>query len=152
MNIKEYIIKNKKIISIILLLLIVSIIVIYGIISIFNRSNESYITYDEILEHINNKDNFIIYYYNSKSKNSYGKKVLKELKNNNINYYIYDDKNIDKEEFNNFLKLLDIDEKLFGSPAFIYIRDGEMYSNLISINNMDSFNKYIQDYDLVMIK
>ena len=152
MNIKEYIVKNKYLVFIVLVLLIVSIILIYGIVNLVNRNKESYITYEEIEEYINNKDTFIIYYYNSKSGNEYGKKVLRELRSNDINYYVYDDKNVDKEEYNKFLELIDIDEDLFGSPAIIYIRDGEVFSNLISINNIDSLNRYIEDYDLVMIK
>ena len=152
MNIKKYIVKNKYLFTILLVLLIVSIILIYGIVNIFNRNSEVYISYNEIVEYMDNKDTFVIYYYNSKSGNDYGKKVLKELKNNDIKYYVYDDKNVDKEEYTKFLQLIDIDENLFSSPAIIYIRDGEMYSNLIGINNMNSFNKYIEDYDLVLIK
>ena len=110
------------------------------------------INYNGINELIDKDESFIIYYYNSKSRNKYNKKVKKELDNNDINYYIYDDMNLDKEEYNNFTTLLGIDKKLLGTPAIIYIKDGEMYSNLININNIDSLDKYIEDYDLVTIK
>ena len=150
-KIKKFIIKYKYIFLGILLLLIISTIIICIKNNTFN--NKVIVTnYDEISEKIDNKDTFIIYYYNSKSSNKYNKKVKKYLNKNNINYYIYDDNKVDKNTYNKFLKLVDIDADLFVLPSIIYIKDGKVYSNLIGINNTNTLDRYIKDYDLVLIK
>ena len=148
-NVKEFIVRRKYILLIILVL-IISLVVVF---SIINKDNDMpSINYNGINELIDKDETFIVYYYNSKSRNKYNKKVKKELDNNDINYYLYDDKNVSKDEYNNFTTLIGIDSKLLGTPAIIYIKDGDMYSNLININNMDSLDKYIEDYDLVTVK
>lgn len=146
-KVKDFIIRRKYIFIIVLVLLILLVILI----SISN-SGTSTITYKEIKNMMEEKETFIVYYYNSKSSNKYNRKIKNLLEDNDINYYLYDDKKVDKEEYNNFTSLLGIDKNLFGTPAIIYIKDGEMYSNLININNIDSYNKYIEDYDLVTVK
>jgi hypothetical protein len=150
-EIKLFIIKKRYIFITISVLLLFAIILVYIKNNTFNNIVIE-ANFKKIEELIDNKENFIIYYYNSKSSNRYNKKVKKILNQKDINYYIYNDKKVTKEEYNNFLNLLGIDEKLFSTPSLIYIRDGNMYSNLININNINSLNRYIEDYDLVTIK
>lgn len=148
-KIKEFIIKRKYLLLLILVAIIISILVIKVLIDKTPTSNT---TYNDIKTLMDNKETFIIYYYNSKSSNKYNKDIKQLLDKNKINYYMYDDNKVNKEEYSNFLSLIGIDEKLFGTPAIIYIKDGKMYSNLISIDNENSVNAYIKDYDLVTIK
>ena len=150
-KIEKFITKYKYIFIGILLLLILSTIIICVKNNTFN--NKVIVTnYDKISKKMDNKDTFIISYYNSKSSNKYNKKVKKYLNKNNINYYIYDDSKVDKNTYNKFLKLVNIDADLFTLPSIIYIKDGKVYSNLIGINNTNTLDKYIKDYDLVLIK
>lgn len=145
------ILKNKKILiigGIVLLIIIIGVIILTA--NLFSSKNST--SYNEIVNMINNKKDVLIFYYNSKSNNIYNDRVLKNLDDNNIKYCIYDDKNITEEEKDKFLELLKIDKKIFGFPALIYIRDGEMYGNLINIDNMEVVDKFVKNYDLFVLK
>jgi len=115
------------------------------------RSNGT-VTYGDVEDIINNKKSALIYYYNSNSSNNNNIEIKNYLDELGIKYYLYDDVNIDKEEYSKLLELLDINSELFGLPAIIYINDGKMYGNLINIDNKESVKRFIDNYDLYTIK
>ena len=149
---KEFL-KDKKIFTMVAIvsLIVVSIIFICLMLAT-GIDDRNMITYDEIANVVNNKNSILIYYYNSNSSNHYNKEVLKDLDKKRIKYYIYDDKNVMNEEKNKFLDLLNIKKETFGFPSLIYIKNGEMYGNLINIDNMDVVDKFIKNYDLYVLK
>ena len=139
-------------IFIIIILLIVLVAVFIFTTLLNNHSYRSTIDYSSIKEIIDKKDDVIIYYYNSNSSNKNNKNIKKYLDSLGIRYYQYNDVYVDKEEYNKFLKLLNIDKDLFGTPAIIYIRDGMMYGNLIQIDNKEVVKTFIDNYDLYTVK
>ena len=132
--------------------IIIIILVILLIINYHRRTSGSDTNYDEIVSLVENKDSFLIYYYNSKSSNKNNRKIKKYLDKEGIKYYLYDDVNVDKKEYTQFLSLIDVDKKIFGVPALIYYKNGEMYGNLINIDGIPVVEKFINDYDLYMVK
>ena len=149
---KEKIKRYWKEIIIVILSIIIVILGVLLIISYHRKTYGSSINYDEMVESINNKDSFLVYYYNSKSNNKNNNKIKKYLDKQEINYYLYNDKNVDKEEYAKFLTLIDIDKELFGMPALIYYKNGEIYGNLINIDGIEVVEKFIKDYDLYTVK
>ena len=143
---------NKKVIYTLLALVVIAIIsfVIYRVVDTNNNKNT--ISYNEIKKMVDKQENFLIYYYNSKSKNKNNRDIKDYLDKSGIRYYNYNDVYVDREEYNNFLKLINIDTKSFGTPAIIYIKDGKMYSNLINIDSKEIVEKFIDDYDLYTVK
>lgn len=154
---------NKYLILIIIVLLGIN--VVLSTILILNRTNGSDIIskcdnekttakfdFKEIDSIINNKEDGIIYYYNSNSNKKINKEIKKYLDELKINYYAYDDVDVNKEDYVSFLSKLNIDKDIFGVPAIIYIRDGEMYANIINIDNKEVVKQFIDDYDLYTIK
>ncbi len=119
---------------------------------ILSNTNNSTITYNKLETLIKNKDTAIVYYYNSKSSNKNNQSVKRYLDKNGIRYYVYNDSFVEKKEYNNFLKLLNIDKKVFGLPAIIYINNGKMYANLINIDSTDVVKDFIDHYDLYTVK
>ena len=97
---KEKIKKYWKEIIIIILLITVIILGALLIISYHNRGHASDINYDKIVTNIEKKDSFLIYYYNSKSSNKNHKKIKKYLDKTGIRYYVYNDINVGKKEYN----------------------------------------------------
>ena len=143
---------NKKVIYTLLALVVIAItsFVIYRVVDTNNNKNT--ISYNEIKKMVDKQENFLIYYYNSKSKNKNNRDIKDYLDKSGIRYYNYNDVYVDREEYNNFLKLINIDTKSFGTPAIIYIKDGKMYSNLINIDSKEIVEKFIDDYDLYTVK
>ena len=140
---------NKKIIIAIAILIAIIIIGKCTYQYFHERSTNSY---DEIVKLIKEKDDLIIYYYSSDSKNENNKKVLGYLDKLGIKYYQYNDKYVSEEELNNFLQLVGIDKKLFDIPSIIYIKEGKMYGNLISIDSEKVVEQFINSYDLYTVK
>jgi ABC-type multidrug transport system fused ATPase/permease subunit len=147
--IKDKFLTNKKY-KIALISIIIFILLLITIDVINSKKNN--ISYNEIETIVKNKESTIIYYYNSRSINKYNRKVRKHLDKNNISYYKYNGSTVNKEEYNKFIKLLNIDKKTFKSPAIIYIKDGKVYGNLISIDNIEGVTIFMNDYDLYSIK
>ncbi len=104
------------------------------------------ININEILE---KKETKLIYVYSNKSnKCNYCNEVSKYLNDNNISYLSYNIENVTKDNYNEFLKYLKIDKKVFGYPALIYIKEGEMFANIINIDNKEVLENFISDYEL----
>lgn len=152
-EIKDKLFKNKKrnIIAICVLIAIILIIILINKYWI-PKKDKNTIMYNDIVTMIDNKDTFLIYYYNSKSSNKNNKNIKKYLDKEGIRYFNYNDVLIKREEYNNFLKLINIDKSLFGTPSLIYIKNGKMYGNLINIDNSDIVKQFIDTYDLYVVK
>lgn len=152
-EIKDKLFKNKKrnIIAICVLIAIILIIILINKYWI-PKKDKNTIMYNDIITMIDNKDTFLIYYYNSKSSNKNNKNIKKYLDKEGIRYFNYNDVLIKREEYNNFLKLINIDKSLFGTPSLIYIKNGKMYGNLINIDNSDIVKQFIDTYDLYVVK
>ena len=152
-EIKDMLFKNKKrnIIAICVLIVIILIIILINKYWI-PKKDKNTIMYNDIVTMIDNKDTFLIYYYNSKSSNKNNKNIKKYLDKEGIRYFNYNDVLIKREEYNNFLKLINIDKSLFGTPSLIYIKNGKMYGNLINIDNSDIVKQFIDTYDLYVVK
>lgn len=120
--------------------------------SFISSDDNTYINNDRMEEIAKNKEEIIIYVYNSKSSNKYNSKIKKYLDSNEIKYEIYNVNVATKNEYKKFLKLLDIDYDLFGYPSLIYIKDGVMFANIINISDTKVVDTFIKDYDLATIK
>ncbi len=152
-NVKLF--NNKKIRNIAIIIISLVIIIIALLIILGNRvkkNDKNTTTYDEIVNMINDKDTFLIYYYNSKSKNKNNKEIKKYLDELGIRYFNYNDSLIKRNEYTEFLKLMEIDKSIFGVPALIYIRNGKMYGNIINIDSKEVVDKFIESYDLYTVK
>ena len=146
----------------IIIFLIGLVVIIIGIVLLLFKKNASNsvekiekldtINYNYVKKIIEDKDDILIYYYNSKSNNLNNQTVKEYLDKEGLRYYSYDDINVDKSEYKMLLELLEIDQDLFGTPALIYIRDGEMYANLINIDKIETVKQFIDDYDLFTVK
>lgn len=159
--------KNKKIIiiSLCIMFIIIGLIVVIMYFNNNNSNNDNSginvktnnnannnTNYDSILTMINNNDTFLIYYYNSKSENKNNKDIKKYLDGLGIKYYSCDDASIEKKQYDEFMKLVDIDKDLFGVPALIYIKNGKMYGNIINVDSKTVVKRFISDYDLYTVK
>ena len=120
-KIKDKVINDKDYRLKFILIVGVSFIVLLALMSTFTKKKIEQVTINDIETMIKNKDRAIIYYYSSKSTNKYNESTKRYLDSKKINYYIYDDYKINKEEYNKLLKLLNIDKDVFGTPAIIYI-------------------------------
>ena len=74
------------------------------------------------------------------------------LDDKGINYKYYNVSSVSDDKFKEDLKLLGIDEDLFGTPALIYIEDGRMFANIINISDTDVIDSFIKDYSLDKLK
>ena len=151
-KIKDKVINDKDYRLKFILIVGVSFIVLLALISTFTKKKIEQVTINDIETMIKNKDRAIIYYYSSKSTNKYNESTKRYLDSKNINYYIYDDYKINKEEYNKLLKLLNIDKDVFGTPAIIYIYQGKMFANIINIDSKEVVDKFIYSYDLYTVK
>ena len=106
----------------------------------------------DIKEIISKKETKIIYVYSSDSKKcKYCSKTTKFLKDNQISYLSYDIEQVTKDNYQELLSSLKIDSKLFGYPSLIYIKEGEMFGNIIHIDDIEVLKKFINEYDLKLL-
>ena len=96
-------------------------IVVLGVMVGINNNKDRLASYNKVKNMIKKKDRSVIYYYNSKSTNEDNMDIKKYLDDKKINYYVYDDAQVSKDEYNKLLDMLKIDKMLFGTPAIIYI-------------------------------
>lgn len=143
--------KIKRIIIIFILVLII-LITILAFTNRVDKEDKNTTTYNNINTMIKDKDTFLIYYYNSRSKNKYNKEIKEYLDKEKINYLNYNSVLISRNEYTEFLKLLKIDKTIFGEPALIYIKNGKMYANIINIDNIKTVESFIKNYDLYTVK
>ena len=151
-KIKDKVINDKDYRLKFILIVGVSFIVLLALMSTFTKKKIEQVTINDIETMIKNKDRAIIYYYSSKSTNKYNESTKRYLDSKKINYYIYDDYKINKEEYNKLLKLLNIDKDVFGTPAIIYIYLRKMFANIINIDSKEVVDKFIYSYDLYTVK
>lgn len=142
---------NKKfVIGIVFIILVIILILITIFNTTFSRSDN--ITIEEVSNVITNKESKIIYIFNSDSNNKYTNKIFNTLDSKNIVYSVYNISKVEDTEYKQLLEILNIDSSLFDSPALIYIQEGIMFGNIININDMDIVDKFINDYDLGIIR
>ena len=156
---------NKKVKIVIIIIAIL--IVIGSIVLIFNKNKHGGSTafeninsnvhmgtdiYDEIVKALNEHTDVVIYYYDGSTENKINKEIKEYLNKNNIVYYIYDNAEIEEEEYHKVMDILNIDEDVFGMPAVIYMHYGMMYANIINIESVDIVKQFIDDYKLYDVK
>ena len=129
---------------------LVFVIVVVGMLIGNTYSIGDNISIEEINSIINNKENSVIYILNSKSNNMNNTNILNYLNDNGINFSVYDVSKVDRDEYNTFLSIFDIDNKLFNVPAIIYIREGIMFANIINIDDVRIVETFVNDYDLIV--
>ena len=119
----------------------------------FSHALSDNVTNDQIKDFLNNKDEVLLYVYNSKSRRPYNRTLTKVLNDASVNYLSYDVSIVADDEYEEFLKVLELDKNVVTFPALIYLKDGMMYSNLFNINNnKDSIESFITDYDLTTLR
>lgn len=143
---KEY--RKKFIIGSIILFIIIIVAIATSLYSGKART----IDYNELKSMMDKKETFVIYYYNDKSSNLKNLTIKKHLYKKGIKYYLYNDMDTDKEEYNKLLNLLNIDKKIFAPPSIIYIREGKMFGNIINIDSNRTVDNFIDNYDLYTVK
>lgn len=133
-------------------IVVLGVMVIGGVMVGINNNKDRVASYNKVKNMIKKKDRALIYYYNSKSTNEDNMDIKKYLDEKKINYYVYDDAQVSRDEYNKLLDMLKIDKMLFGTPAIIYIYQGRMYANLVNIDNKKVIDNFIKDYDLYTVK
>ena len=113
------------------------------------NNNSSLITYNQLETIMDKKETGVIYYYNSNKDDVKIKNYLDEL---GIKYYLYDNVKISEEEYNNLLKLINVDRIFFTSPALIYVKDGIAYGYIINIDNLEKVKQFVDMYNLYIFK
>ncbi len=136
---------NKKILLILFIILIIFI--SFMLINKFIFNNK--ITIEDVEEIQKKQENVLIYIYNSNKEECNNCNSIKEyLNSKKINYKLYDINNLSNDEYKKFLKQLHVDINTIKLPAFLYLKDGKIYSYLIGINNNKILEKFILNYDL----
>lgn len=103
----------------------------------------------EVNEIIADRKTQVIYVMNSDSKKCEDcAKIKKYLEDKSLNYEIYDVKKTGNSDYKRLLENLNIDDEVFNYPAIIYIKDGNMYANIINIEDTKVVDQFIKDYNL----
>ena len=146
------ILDNKKMILLISGIIIIIVLIIVLALIIAKSGNKNKIGYEEIESIVKNKQNVLIFYYNSKSDNKYNIKVKEYLTKERIKYYEYNDAIVSDTEYDKFTTLLGIDKSLFKPPALIYIKRGKMNGNIINIDSIQVVQNFVKNYDLYTLR
>lgn len=133
--------KNKKILYITLAVAIILSILIYFILN--NKSYLTEISYDEIIEKIDNKESFILCITATDCIHcqNYKPKLEKIIKEYNITIYNTNIDNMTEEEYENFKTRLSFDG---GTPVTIFIKDGTETTTATRIEGNVSIEKIIK--------
>lgn len=147
-KIKSFVINNNNrhivIGSIVILLVIILSITLIG--NTFSIGDN--ITINEVEDIISNKEDTVIYVFNTNSSNKHTSKILNHLKDKDINFRVYDVSKVESDEYKKILEIFSINSEIFNYPAIIYIKDGVMFANIINIEDLNVVDKFIEDYDL----
>ena len=146
------ILENKKLILLIGGVIIIIVLTIVIALIIAKSNNKNKIGYEDIESIVNNKQDVLIFYYNSKSDNKYNIKVREYLTKERIKYFEYNDAIVSDNEYNKFTTLLGIDKSLFKPPALIYIKKGKMNGNIINIDSIQVVQNFVKNYDLYTLR
>ena len=133
-------------------LIVISILVIGVILLIMN--SKVLVKNEADIEKIKkDKQDAIVYVENSDIKKCEKcKEIKKYLDDKNINYSIYDAKKHSKKEYEKMLIELNINPEDFNYPAVMYIKEGEMYANIINIADTKNVENFIKSYELEKVK
>lgn len=136
-------IKDKKKILILIGGLILLILVLVLWFSLTTKDEKIY-TSEDIKTILTNGEDAIVYVENSDSKKcSKCKEIKKYLDKNKVDYILYDINKNSEEDYNSLLQSLSINYKDFGIPAVVYIKDGNIYSNIINVKDIDIVENFI---------
>jgi glutaredoxin len=140
---------NKKTIT---TLIVVAAIIVAIVIGFIARNNSS-LAGTKIMTSLKKNQTFVIYLNNSNSsKCQKCASIKKILDDNKVDYYNYYK---DKEtNYSAMLKKLDIDENVIAPPAIIYVKDGNMYANIIAITGTTDkdITNFLKTYKLINTK
>ncbi len=98
----------------------------------------------ELLVSINDKKDSIVLI--TEYKCSTCNEVKNILEKEDVKYYELSKDS--KDEYNTFLKIVDLDSRYVKAPTLITISEGEIYSYLLGIDNKDELKAFIDNYDL----
>lgn len=139
--------KDKKIITMIGIVLVIVVIAFFIIFTV--NLNQKGKGNKEIKDVIMQGQDAVIFVQNSDSKDKdILKEIKKELKNREIEYFLYDTTDHTKEQYSELLQMLSINASDFNDPAIIYIKDGTLYSDIINIHKVSTVSEFINDNHL----
>ena len=144
--------KENKVIGILILTIVLVICVVAGVLY-FNLNKTDYIKTSDVKKIIKEGKTAIIYVENSNSKKCKNCKELKEyLDSKDINYVLYDVNNNSKGSYKEMLQNLTINPNDFGYPGVIYVKEGQIYSDIINIKDTKVVEQFIKEYNLTKVK
>lgn len=144
--------KENKVIGILILAIVLVICVVAGILY-FNYNKANVAKNADIKSIIKEGKTAIIYVENSDSKKCKNCKELKEyLDSKNINYLLYDVNKNSKGNYKEMLQNLTINPNDFGYPGVIYVKEGQIYSDIINIKDTKVVEQFIKEYNLTKVK
>ncbi len=144
--------KENKVIGILILTIVLVICVVAGVLY-FNLNKTDYIKTSDVKKIIKEGKTAIIYVENSNSKKCKNCKELKEyLDSKDINYVLYDVNKNSKGSYKEMLQNLTINPNDFGYPGVIYVKEGQIYSDIINIKDTKVVEQFIKEYNLTKVK
>ncbi len=144
--------KENKVIGTLVLIIILVVCIVAAVLYI-NTKKDTIVKTEDVKDIIKEGKTAIIYVENSDSKKCGNcSEIKKYLDSKNINYVLYDVKKNSKDNYKEMLQNLTINPKDFGYPGVIYVKDGEIYSDIINIKDTKTVEKFIKEYDLTKIK
>ena len=124
-----------------------------GIVSlVYNNSNNSVhrVSSKDIKKVYDDKKTILLYVEDSNSNNC---KKCDEVKNyldsKKVDYVLYDVSKSGDKDYKKMLDVYGIDINSFKKPALLYIKDGNMYSNIINISNTGIIDQFLKDNKLI---
>ena len=96
----------------------------------------------ELYKKTKTNDTYLMVYVNKECDRC--QDVEKRLRDKNIVFY---ELNLNKEKrTTEILTKFKLDREKLVSPALIYIKDGKLYAYIDDIKDVETFNKFIEDY------
>ena len=74
------------------------------------------------------------------------------LDSKDINYVLYDVNKNSKGSYKEMLQNLTINPNDFGYPGVIYVKEGQIYSDIINIKDTKVVEQFIKEYNLTKVK
>ena len=77
------------------------------------------------------------------------REVKKHLDSTKVKYVLYDKAVNGEKDYKKMLDVYGINIDNFKQPALLYIKEGNMYSNIINISNNDIIDQFLRDNKLI---
>lgn len=133
----------------IIIWVVFGIVLIFFVVFLYRTFFGSTFSTKEVNEIIADKKTQVIYVENSNSNECKNcAKIKKYLEGKSLNYEVYDVNKNGNSDYKRLLDNLNINEDVFNYPAVIYIKDGNMYANIINIDDTKVVDQFIKDYNL----